>query len=363
MSTIDKKSDSIQTIRGIAASMVVIHHSMRAMLHNENIYPQPLINYPNWLVSFGSCGVDIFFILSGFLMYKIHQKYKSNNMFGEFLLLRIIRIWPMYFIATSITLLLIFIYHLKNGSSIYDFSIGRLTSLLFIPSYNQKNELQPILGVGWTLNYEVLFYIVFSFILRTKNLLLNLVATMVIINAVGLTLLSGTAYGEFMGNTIILEFSMGAIICHINQNLSLNKRFIQYTTPIGIILIFIYSLNDNQSTRILTAGIGSALLFFYLLNTECVILLKKIGDASYSIYLFHTIAIYGAITPIIKIMKISNLHGAAFEVLLAVIVGTSIFLGYIIYKNIEEPLTSYLSKQAKKKFIPYPMQSILEKQK
>ena len=174
------EDDAERAVR--AALAVVAHHAMRAVTVNASPdlkLPQPLLLTNHAMIELGAVGVDLFFILSGFLMVYIAGPYiEGRRSTGNFLLQRAIRIWPMYVLATGLYLGLSIALRLSQGRELpFDASPLRLLSFVFVPSFNASGLLQPILGVGWTLNYEILFYLVFALALTVSRRALAAVAT------------------------------------------------------------------------------------------------------------------------------------------------------------------------------------------
>jgi exopolysaccharide production protein ExoZ len=148
MTTRDTGLPGIQILRGLAALLVLIHHVLEES--------QPLFggHIPSPLVLLGASGVDIFFVISGFIMY-----YTNRHRFGrkdapvDFLGRRIIRIVPLYWLCT-IAVVLLQIGGLYAHKKITGTTLG--LSLLFLPNANIVH------GVGWTLNYEMYFYAILA---------------------------------------------------------------------------------------------------------------------------------------------------------------------------------------------------------
>ncbi|MFS8087214.1 MAG: acyltransferase family protein, partial [Acidobacteriota bacterium] len=136
--------DVLQAMRGIAALMVVLWHSSR--------FISPYYTGLGWTLFGGgsAMGVEMFFVLSGFIMVYTTTAGTPVSA-GNFLLRRFIRIWPLYMICTGLVIL-------QQGVSSVDGS-GLFQSLTFIPV---RNDQLPLLGVGWTLNFEMYFYVIFG---------------------------------------------------------------------------------------------------------------------------------------------------------------------------------------------------------
>ncbi|RZA09508.1 MAG: acyltransferase, partial [Proteobacteria bacterium] len=148
---------SLQALRALAAWMVVCHHFMQIFF---NFHPTGPIG--QFFTDRGAVGVDIFFVISGLVIYLSTQD--KDMPAGRFLLNRVIRIVPAYWLYSALMALML----LALGNWLPNSAIDLphfILSLLFIPSENPGGYgLYPTLNVGWTLNYEMLFYLVFALV-------------------------------------------------------------------------------------------------------------------------------------------------------------------------------------------------------
>ena len=141
---------SIQLLRAVAALGVV-------MSHVELYYSEPQL-YP--VLTKGAGGVDLFFVISGFIMV-----YTSERLYGRldaprtFLQRRIVRVVPLYWMVTTAYLAGAL---LVPGADKEHSALFVITSYLFIPFRRADASLQPLVGQGWTLNYEMQFYAIFA---------------------------------------------------------------------------------------------------------------------------------------------------------------------------------------------------------
>ncbi|CNF83481.1 TPA: acyltransferase [Yersinia enterocolitica] len=136
---IKSKIDIIQALRAIAALLVVMHH-----------YPGRIS-----IFSSGYIGVDLFFIISGFIMVITTHDRDLNKIFAaKFLINRFSRIWPYYILITAITLLVVY---LPAGLVNYSDISLYLKSIFLVPMWT----MQPIVKPGWTLSLEMYFYFIF----------------------------------------------------------------------------------------------------------------------------------------------------------------------------------------------------------
>lgn len=333
---------SIQVLRGVAASMVVMVHSF-IYLQARGLIP----NVPA-IVDAGRAGVDIFFVISGFIMICI-----SGDNFSKpgapivFLVKRIIRIAPIYWFYTLLMGILAYMLpHLvSQGKTI---SLDHLVaSLLFVPWQNSIGEVKPVLSAGWTLNFEMYFYLIFSFLLIfKKSYFLPLLAAI---------MLSGLLLGSLwqpnatvfhvITSPLLIEFLMGCVIGVLyKQKFSIDNRVWYVLLFAGLGAIILTGLYDVDNwPRVLIWGLPSALIVASAvwlersrkINFHSVFI--KLGDSSYSLYLSHifTINVIGKVW--------ATLFGTFNAVFIIVAFTTSTIVGYVTYRILEKPITYKLN--------------------
>lgn len=161
MNSKNDKLVSIQILRAIAAWLVVFHH-YNQLIFNWDMSDTYIPDYiSNFTCIYGKMGVDLFFIISGLIMFITINK-SPNAM--HFLLKRIIRIYPPYWFYTALLFIIVmtsihphFLYEKYTLTSI-------IKSLMLIPNENPNGiGLYPFLTVGWTLFFEMVFYVICAF--------------------------------------------------------------------------------------------------------------------------------------------------------------------------------------------------------
>jgi len=145
-----KRLHALQYLRAIAALIVVYSHATLQVPAWESLLPYT-----------GTYGVDIFFVISGFIMVYIT---KASDTPGRFMINRIRRVVPLYWFFTLLMAAVLF--WLPGVFKSAEFSgPAVIQSLLFIPHYSLQNPeyIWPIVAPGWSLNYEMYFYLLFAF--------------------------------------------------------------------------------------------------------------------------------------------------------------------------------------------------------
>ena len=259
---------SIQALRFIAAALVILCHA----------YPQ---------AKFGAVGVDIFFVISGFIISRV----MSGKSPREFLRARVVRIYPIYWVCAVPTALIA----IHIGAA----TVPRtLTSITLWPVFGSE-FLQPYLVLGWTLSFEMLFYACATLVLvdRRALWLLGLAYPLCLLGA----FTTGAAVLRFVGNPLIAEFLMGVCI----GSFASARKPATGVFAIAIAAVLIAASNADRlylpansfdlaaPDRVLAWGLPAAMLVwgFLQLNGAKWRLLPYLGDASYSIYLTHSTAL------------------------------------------------------------------------
>lgn len=277
---------SIQALRALAAWMVVCHHFMQIFF---DFHAQGPIGH---LFSVrGAVGVDIFFVISGLVIYlSTHDKPQAPK---DFLLNRVLRIVPAYWIYTlAMGLLLVsagaYMPHGQISWSTF------LASLLFIPAENPGGYgLYPTLNVGWTLNYEMFFYLVFSLVFMVPRRCRPLLVASVLFVVVECVTRFGLV-SRFYANNIVYEFVLGIAIGIAWRRGWIRTGFWWPLALIGLGMVSIYRLEPDN--RLLDWGLPSALIVLGCVAMEPLFKgsqwLKSLGDRSYSVYLLHLLVLY-----------------------------------------------------------------------
>jgi len=274
---------ALQYLRAIAAFIVVYSHTAIQIPAWKSILPYT-----------GTYGVDIFFVISGFIMVYIS---KPNDTPTKFIANRIRRVVPLYWFFTLLMASILFL--LPSVFKTGEFSVAALIqSLLFIPHYSLQNPnyVWPIVAPGWSLNYEMYFYLLFAISLFFKGPLRVgfVIFSITVIWAICTGLNSNLAIPRFFSDPAVFEFIAGMLLALAWQR---GLKLPPIMGWICIILGFGWAIGApehiSHTLRISLPSLLIVLGFLYIVVPVNRIGLL-LGDASYAIYLSH-IFVLGAL--------------------------------------------------------------------
>lgn len=345
---------TVQLLRAAAAVMVVFGHSQSAVALLKQGVGEAFVR--STILPWG-VGVDLFFVISGFIM-----MHASKGLFGRrdapiaFVRRRLARIAPLYWSATALYLALLGVAHLKGGDPFPE-AASVLASLLFIPADSWGDgRVLPVFDLGWTLNYEMFFYALFA----VAVLFPRRRAAALLAGAVVALVLLGTAIpveweaSRFWTRPIMLDFVLGVglglasvegvrlpavlrvlLVAGATLVLAVDPGAI-YAAPLGATV-------PNEWPRVLGGGLpAAALLAGAVLGpqprlTRPLRPLERLGDASYSLYLFHPFVMIAVGKLWQKAPVVRALPG---WLLVFGMVAAAIMLALIVHRWLERPLTS-----------------------
>jgi peptidoglycan/LPS O-acetylase OafA/YrhL len=272
---------NLQILRFVAAFAVVLFHLGAGY--------QAEFGMARNVFGIGAAGVDIFFVLSGFII-----AYTADPDRGllYFIWRRIVRIVPLYWTLTfGLAAIALILPGMLNSTVVDGESL--LKSLFFIPYERDGGGVKPILFLGWTLNYEMFFYALYAVCIGAgfRTGLAPLILVLIIV-AVGQVAGFENVVWNFYTNPILLEFAMGIALCILyRQYADLFTKSARYLV-LALIAAFTAKLAFPGVTSIWATAIPAALLVAAALSlptakTPLVAFLVLLGDASYSLYLSH----------------------------------------------------------------------------
>jgi len=272
----------LQALRFLAALMVVVTHVLNRTV---TAYPQAAVPSHQFL----EAGVDIFFVISGFIMVHI---IRPDSRPGAFWLQRFTRIAPLYWLATIIAFFGgLWAPHYFYGTQSITFT---LKSMFFIPTGSDM-WAHPIVQQGWTLVFEFLFYTVLAFCLFLKRPFLPAAMVLVLILTAGLLVGKQVGVlGFYSDQAMLLEFLLGMGLAAALREQTLPPWSGLVLAAIGLALVYLMWTADIPYPRGLKVGLPSALVVAGMLVSEPIWRSRPwlrqvalLGDASYAIYIAH----------------------------------------------------------------------------
>jgi len=287
---------------------------------------------------FGASGVDLFFVISGFIMVAITMR--SDATPGRFFCMRLIRIVPLYWLATFVMIGLA----ASGLAPRHPYTTAEIaTSLLFVP-YAPAVPALPILENGWTLNYEMFFYALFALWLaaprhlRLIGLLLTLVVLVVLGRLAGpFAVPVATTYTS----GLLLEFAAGALLAWLWLRGGLRLGLV---AALSLIALGCYGIAWTHPRLVILAG--AVLIVAGSLHPRiCAVespLLLELGNASYSLYLTHQFLIDAVVPRWPRLFAQPSWLSTVLY--MACILLLSTVTAWLCYRFIERPLTARLRK-------------------
>ncbi|MDE3103897.1 MAG: acyltransferase [Acidobacteriota bacterium] len=281
----------VQALRGVAAALVVLFHATQIWSKHASRG----LNSLSWVR--GAAGVDVFFVISGFVMLVSWTGKQSARPALEFLERRLVRIVPLYWAMTTVALLVLLGLAGSNGTADHP----RLTPLyvtasyLFIPVRDSLGENSPVLPVGWTLCYEMFFYALFALALALRKDVVRVLAPIM----VTLALLSVLRHPwwpaiTLLASPLLLEFLAGVLLGQaIVQGRRLAPGLAWALLAAGSLAVLVLPAYGPPMLRLLGWGLPAIALVSgaVMLEPQLAPRIPRwailLGDSSYSLYLVH----------------------------------------------------------------------------
>lgn len=316
--------NNIQVLRAFAALNVVLYH----VIATAASYGQEVFLF-SILQGWGKNGVDVFFVISGFVM--VYTQAVNAKPAQVFIVNRILRIVPLYWFFT-LCLLVICLFAPFLFRDLRPTFPHALSSFLLITGITV--ELPPLVHVGWTLEYEMLFYVLFALGLLLKREVFSLafvVIALLVLMESGLT------------DPIVIEFALGMACAKLylaRKGRALGPAFL----ALGVLLLSVTIFIDVNLHRAIVFGLPALLIVFGSAYTRQISnkLLIYLGAASYSIYLVQAFTISA-------FYKLSSMFLTFLptDALAVIAVCFTAALGCATYELVEKPLSRILSNDRK----------------
>lgn len=327
---------SVQYLRGLAAFAVLATHTLQWPLGAPNM----------GLLKTGRFGVEVFFVISGFIITMIAGDGRFDP--KDFLVRRIFRIVPAYWIATFLVLALALLMPQQFRNTVPTLE-GLIKSLLFIPSVDPK---APLLLLGWTLDYEAFFYLVFAalFFLSSEMRTLVLCIFFAVLVGIGQMAQEPGFLQSFYTSASLVGFCAGMLVAQayrhglIDRLAARANAFLLVAAAVLVTLFYAVPWPHagvmNLGLHLLMAAAAVSVVLVGLSIERAGLLpriglLRYFGDASYSVYLFHLFPI-GAIWALARgFMPIDQTPYYLLASGIAIVACT--VFGLVSYHLIEQP--------------------------
>lgn len=338
-----RKFQNIQALRGISILLIILYH----LLAIEQKYNHGVAVLPDcFYIAFSA--VDLFFIISGFVMVAVSQgQFRHQYAIQNFIYHRLTRIFPAYWFYFFILLVIYLIKpNLINASQAHQ--VNLLESFFLLPQ-----DKLPLIAVGWTLTYELYFYMVFACFLALPEKYFRYAiavwASIILIVTFSTPNFSSPTL-QVIFNPLTLEFIAGCVIGRLLYagihkygsfflvfgstlliiNYLLYRQFISHTVPDGLLRVCLYGI---PQACIVYAAVALEIRRNYFSK-----LLVLLGDSSYSTYLTH-VMVLSVLGRLWNIIFIPN----KFIMIMAFItmVVSCLVFGYISYRLLEKPLIAF----------------------
>jgi peptidoglycan/LPS O-acetylase OafA/YrhL len=342
----------VQVLRALAALSVAASHAQHEAANLAERLGRDFtrIDAFPW-----EAGVDVFFVISGFIMV-----YASERLFGTpegrriFLTRRIARIVPIYWAVTTLYLAIALAAPaLLNSELLGAWPV--IASYLFIPVRRPDGLVQPLYGLGWTLNYEMFFYVLFAAAIAwpRRQAVLGLMLTLVALAAIGLALRPLPEPLGFWTDPIILEFvfGMGLGLLYVEgARLGGAARGLLGAGALAMLSLVAVQFGAVAiGYRAFAYGIPAAMLVAGMgFGSEkageggrMARLGAAIGDASYALYLIHPFVIRGG-REILWRSGLGAVVGPWGAVVLTLV--ASLAASVAVYRAFERPVTRGLRR-------------------
>ncbi|KQN74829.1 hypothetical protein ASE94_00375 [Devosia sp. Leaf64] len=246
----------------------------------------------------GIIGVDIFFVISGFIM--AYTTRQSWGMVGRFVCARVTRIYPLWWLCLLIEAPIIFSYLTGFWD---EYGAYYIKSLLLLPATNPGGEPYPVLSPGWTLIYEMIFYAVFAAVMTTSRagLTAKITVSLVSLCLVAFILPTDWDLTVYLRNPVYLEFAFGVALASAYSRRKISGRLLLCLLVTSVVVASTYSL--GQSARFIYYGVPASLfvataLYLQQQNWRVPAFARWLGDISYPLYLLQSIVMF-RMTPVV----------------------------------------------------------------
>ena len=361
MAVRESKLQWVQALRGAAALMVVMVHSRSVLMDTA----AGKVVADHVLLPMGM-GVDLFFIISGFLMMFTCQNFDGTKAYAwQFIAKRAARIWPLFAVVTPVALV---VEHGMHGFLDPSIAFPYLEGFAFIPHNPSASGIyfQMAVGVAWTLCFECYFYLLFAacmlfgrwrYVVMAAWFALTLVAIPLIrgsysLNVATQPLVEWSRYANLAINPIVWDFVIGMIGGWLYiSDFKVERTWKIYAVVTVLSLLLLIGWNRLGMVNFFGPhgwGAPMAILFFDALMLAKVDALKVpawsvwLGDISYSLYLIH-VYVFEILQRVVNAIPMN--HDASNAVLFVIRPVAAVICAWLTFRYVETPLSTWARKR------------------
>jgi exopolysaccharide production protein ExoZ len=369
MSAQEPRLDWIQALRGIAAFMVVMVHSRSVLLDTET--GKTIANH--LLLPMGM-GVDLFFIISGFLMVLTTRDFDGTGTYAwRFIAKRAARIWPLFVV---VTLLAVAVEHGVRGFADPSIFLPYLEGLAFVPHNPAASGIyfQMAVGVAWTLCFECYFYLVFAACMLFGRWRYGVMAAWFALTLVAIPLFRGgydlgvasqplvawSRYANLPINPIVWDFILGMAAAGLyGSRFRIRQPAIVCVATVLLLATLLFDWNRLGMVNFFgPRGWGAlvAILFFGMVMLAKTGAAKApswsvwMGEISYALYLVH---VYVFIVLQRVLIHIPMSHDTFRVVLFIARPLAALICAWVTFRYVEAPLSAWARKLLLRMRLPF----------
>lgn len=333
---------SMEGLRGLAVFLVFLVHYVTLIdpwISRESVTYQTAIH----LITVGNSGVDLFFVLSGYLIYG--TLIRKRKPFLPYLVRRVQRIYPTFICVFVIYLVLSFVFpsESKLPDKVADMVVYILQNILLLPGLV---DIDPIITVAWSLSYEFFYYLSIPMLIGVLSMRSWSPRSRVIFFSL-LSLLGFAYFYSYTGPIRLLMFLAGIVLYEV-----VNREVKTKIPNIGLVSLGLAMVSMIVVRELDIGGwwrFVALYVFFFVLCLECftsqsdtvriftLALLRWYGNMSYSYYLIHGLALKAAFLVLGKIYPPTGDDITLFWVLLPPMLFITLIPSTILFVLVEKP--------------------------
>ena len=296
----------------------------------------------------GAVGVDLFFVLSGFVIVVSSRRLAGlASGWKTFAKHRVLRVVPMYWLITTLNLILLAVAARAHGLP-HPNGVWVLCSYLFVPYHSAALEPGPVLGVGWTLEFEMLFYALCTAVLAARRKLLPYAYVPLVLLAVGSVWRAHFSQEIFRFlDPVVLEFGFGMFIAHRCIRKQHLPAALAWSLAFGATILLFYWPWPHVHGFMVATGIPAAVLIYATASLEHRLprtprWVLVCADATYLLYLIH-------VPILLEISKAAGRHHMRYgEAAIAIGVLLSAGIAIVLRIAVEAPLLRWLQPERRR---------------